>query len=447
LHLPSTVNRTTAVLIVAAGLWGCQKSPPAATGSAPVGGPVAALPTIKAEVLEIEPCRWPRLARGQGSLVADEVAIVGAKVPGRIADVRVDLGDVVKANAELVSLDREDLRLQIVQSEALLSQSRAAVGLAADASLETLNPLNSPPVREAQAVWDEARTKRHRLETLRQQNALTEIELQQVQAAEKVADAQYSSALNSVNEKIALIRVRTADLAVAKQRFADAITIAPFAGMVLQRHVAPGSYVQVGDPLVTLMRTSPLRYQGTLPERYAQEVRVGQDVQLKIDAAAGPRTVKVTRISPTLNPNSRALMFEADVDNADGRLRAGLFVEANIVLGPQQEAVIVPAAALFEFAGTEKVWKVVDGKATEQAVSTGDRRGELVEIISGLKSGDRILAQAEGGKAAKVEVVSTARVQPPAEPAVADADPTTLPVDSGAAQDRTGASSTCGSDE
>lgn len=393
-------------------LWlsSCRQSPPG-----PPANTAAAveLPPLKTAVLEITACRWPRMARAQGSFVADEVAVVGAKVPGRITAVRVDLGDTVAANTVLVELDREDLKLQIAQVEAQLAQARAAVGLEPDGPVESLNPQNSPPVREARAVLDEAQTKRARLERLRSQNALTETELQQVQAAEKVADAQFSSALNAVNEKIALIRVRAAELAVARQRFEDAVTIAPFPGQVLERHVAPGTYVQMGAPLVTLVRTNPLRYQGTLPERFAWQLALGQEVRLHIERTTEPCVARITRISPALNQSSRALLFEASVDNAGGRLRAGLFAEADVVLDPQQTAIVVPAAAITEFAGTEKVWKVVDGKSIEQLVQTGERRGNLVAITSGLLEGDVILAEGRSGRVGRVEVTARNRVQTP----------------------------------
>jgi multidrug efflux pump subunit AcrA (membrane-fusion protein) len=111
-------------------------------------------------------------------------------------------------------------------------------------------------------------------------------------------------------------------------------------------------------------------------------------------------------MSPTLNAASRAMMFEADVPNADGALRAGLFAEADVVLDPQQTAIVVPETAIVEFAGAEKVWTVVDGLCVEQAVQTGDRRGSHVEVIQGLSSGEAILVNGRAGRSGPVEATA-----------------------------------------
>lgn len=409
----SYLTTTIGLLLVA--LVGCGRS---STGEAPaVSRPSR---PIRAEVLTIARTTWPTIVRTQGSLFADEVAVVGAKVAGRIAEVHVELGDVLKAGRPLVTLDQQEFRLQVAQAEAQLQQARAAVGLRADDPVEKLNPQISPPVREAKAVWDEARATRDRAEQLRSKNAGTQAELEQAIAAEEVAAAQHASAINSVNEKIALIGVRAAELSLARQRLEDAVIPAPFDGLVDERHVAPGAFVQIGMPIVTLVRDDPLHFRGRIPERYSRRLRVGQEVRLQVEAVAQPRIVKVTRISPTLDPLSRSLLFEARVDNADGRLWAGIFAEADVVIDSAAETIVVPESALAEFAGVEKVWKVVDGSAREQIVQTGERRDGRIEILDGLSPGDAILSDAHLGRVAQVDTVE-ANAPPPSNVGNSDA--------------------------
>jgi RND family efflux transporter MFP subunit len=386
------------LLLVA--LQGCGRKP---TDDAAAAGPPA--PPIRAEVLTIERGAWPTIVRTQGSLFADEVAVVGAKVAGRIAEVHVELGDVLKEGAPLVTLNQEEFQLQVAQAEAQLQQTRAAVGLRAEAPVESLVPENSPPVREAKAVWDEAIARRDRAKQLRSSNAGTEAEVEQAVAAEQVAAAKYASAINGVNEKIALIGVRAAELSLARQRLADAVIPAPFDGLVEERHVAPGAFVQVGMPIVTLVRADPLHFRGRMPERHSRRLRLGQEVRLQVEAVARPRVVKVTRISPTLDPLSRSLLFEARVDNADGRLWAGIFAEAEVIIDSDAETIAVPESALAEFAGVEKVWKVVAGFAQEQIVLTGERRDGRIEILEGLAPGDTILGDADLGRVARVDPI------------------------------------------
>ncbi len=99
---------------------------------------------------------------------------------------------------------------------------------------------------------------------------------------------------------------------------------------------------------------------------------------------------------------SRSLTFEAALDNRDGELRPGLFAEAEITIDPEAKAIAIAAGSLIEFAGAQKVWKVVDGTAKEQPVRPGRRTKDVVEIVDGLKPGDEILVDGSIGRVAKV---------------------------------------------
>ncbi len=281
-------------------------------------------------------------------------------------------------------------------------QARAAVGLAEGDSTAELDPQNAPPVRQEKALWAEAKSSLERAQRLLNQNAVSQGEYDLALAAERAAEARHASAINSVREKVALIGIRQADLALARQRLSDATIRAPIDGYVRARQVAPGTYVSVGQPIATIVRTDPLRFRGTVPERYAQSLSVGQEVRLKIVAIDEPYVTKIMRVSPSLDSQSRALVFEADVRNPDQRFRSGVFAEAEIVVDSDAEALVIPESALTEFAGVEKVWKVVDGVASEQEVLAGPHRDQGREILQGLSVGDRILLRADKGRVARI---------------------------------------------
>ncbi len=356
-------------------------------------------------VVQVKRQNWPHVVRSQGSLAADDVSQIGATVAGRVAEVHVDLGDRVRAGDRLVTLDQEEFRLQVAQAEAQLHEARAAVGLSPNASGESLDPTQAPAVKEAKTVWDEARLRLQRAEGLRAAMAISAEELDQIAAAEQVAAARYASAVNSANERIALIRVRSAELDLAKRRLAEAVTVAPFEGFVAQRHVAPGVFVQVGQPLITLVRLDQLRFRGTLPERYAGRVRSGQRVELSIEGFSEPVFTEVTRISPLIDESTRALVFEAVVHNTDHKFRAGLFAEAALFIDEQRTALVIPASAMWEFAGTEKVFLVREDQAVEHPIVIGQRRGPWVEVVEGLQEGDWIVLDAGHGQPGPIEPV------------------------------------------
>ncbi len=395
------------VLLAVVACSGCGSGPKV---EAPAKATTDATP-LKVEVLTVQSGVWPSIVKSQGSLAAHEVAVLGAKVAGRVEGIQVDLGDAVLADAPVVTLDQTEFALHVAQADALLLQSRAAIGLNSDAPMSQMDPQKSPPVREAKAVLDDANLKRERVQRLLKKDAATEEEYEQAVAAVNVAEARFSSALNSANERMAQVRVRAADLAVARQRLEDAVILSPFEGTIQQRHVARGTFVQVGSPLVTLVKSGKLRFHGTLPERHAQRVLVGQKVTLVIESLKEPIEATVNRISPVIDDLSRSLVFEAQIDNPDGKLRSGLFAEAELVVDAQAVAISVPDSAVLEFAGVEKVWKVVDGAANEQVVQTGRRKNGSIEIVSGLTVGDQVLMRASAGRVAPVEALSASAVK------------------------------------
>jgi len=377
---------------------GCQSS--AQTDSPP---PREAQPTRQAAVYTVQLQPWPLIIRSQGVLVADEVASVGTKMAGSVVKVHVDLGDLVHAGESLVELDRDEFQLHVDQAEAQLAQARSAMGLKPEQPVASLQPRNSPPVRQEQALWDEAKASLERGKELQDQSVIAPADFGQIVANERVAEARYAGALNAAQEKIALIGVREVELALARERLRNTVVVAPFDGLVQQRLVAPGDYVQVGDQIATLVRGDPLRFRGTVPEHHTQSLVVGQAVRLQIEGIAEPRAAQVTRISPSLEQASRSLMFEAELANGTQQLRTGLFAQAEIVLNPQAVALVVPHAAVVEFAGAEKVWKVIDGMAGEQEVLAGQRRSSGIEILSGLTAGDMILSDGSQGSVARIE--------------------------------------------
>ncbi|QDU80620.1 Multidrug resistance protein MdtA precursor [Polystyrenella longa] len=366
------------------------------------------LPTIEVAVLEVTPQPWPREIRSQGNLTPDDRAIIGSEIEGRVDQVHVDLGDSVEEGTPLVTIKQEEFKLRVEQAEAELLQTRSALGLQPGTPISALDPQKAPPVMEAKALWREAKAHLDRAQQLQSSNSISLAEVEQLQAATDVAEARYRSAINSVQEKIALIGVKQAEVSLAKDDLQNTIIHAPFKGMVVIRQISPGTFVRVGDPAIALVRLDQLRFRGTIPERYALQLSKGQKVELDIESVPEPLVVEVTRISPAVDLANRSLLFEALIDNSDGKLRSGLFATGRVVTDEEATAIVVPSSALVEFAGSEKVWKVVDGAAEEQQVLTGERRDGRIEIVKGLQSGDVILQTGTEGEVARVNVTSRA---------------------------------------
>lgn len=388
------------LLPLGAALAGCQtKAAPEAT---PAVESTAAPAQVDVATAELRP--WPGVVRVQGSLLADEHAVVGTKVAGRVQKVHVDLGSHVAAGDPLATLEPEDFDLRVREAESQLTQARVKLGLKPEENEEQLDRKQIPEVVREEALLDQARANLKRAETLAPNNVITAEELDQYRAELQVAEARYDLALNAVEEQIALIGVRRAELALAKQARVDAELRAPFAGSVQQRHVAPGTYVQVGAPIVSLVRTDPLRFRAGVPERQAGPLQAGQPATIHVEGLAAPLQGAVSRVSPALDLSNRSLCVEIDVPNPGARLHVGLFAETEIVVAPDARAVSIPGSAVRDFAGVEKVWVVDQGQVSERVISTGRRDGDWVEVLAGLTAGDVVVRQPQDGLAGPVIV-------------------------------------------
>ncbi len=358
---------------------------------------------VRGTEMTIEPMQWPKLVKCQGTLVADEVTTISAKVAGRIAEVPVDLGDIACLDDVLVQLDPKEFQLLLEHADAQLLQARSAVGLKVGDPVEGLNPDNAPPVRETKAIWDEAKKVVERIRQLSKSDAISIADLDLAESAERVASARFSSAQNGVREKIVLIAVQSALRDLAHQRLSETTVRAPFNGAIESRLVATGTFVQAGQPLMSIAKTSVLRFRGSVPERFAQQLKTGMQLELAFDLSDQIRTVSITRISPSLDQVNRSLVFEAKIDNQDGKLRSGLFSQGVIQINPEAEAIVVPVSALVRFAGVDKVWTIVEGKLKEQVVGLGRQTAGLIEIQKGLVRGESLLVEGKDGRTGRFE--------------------------------------------
>jgi RND family efflux transporter MFP subunit len=325
-----------------------------------------------------------------GTLDAYDRATVGVKVPGRLQTIAVDLGSPVRRGQLIARIDPSDYTIRLQQAEAGLAQARVRLGLPPEGASDAVDATDTPPVREARAVLDEARATRERYAALLKDGVISKADFDQAQAQARVAESRYQDALEEIRNRQAVATQRRAEVALARQQLADTAVYAAFDGVVQQRIAAPGEFLAAGAPSAEIVKVNPLRFRADVPERDAASIRVGQSVQLAVDGAQGEFTGRVTRLSPTIAERTRVLQMEADIPN-NGALRAGSFARATIVTDTTASSLAVPREALVTFAGIEKVMVVEKGKTKEKPVTTGRRAGPWVEVLDGVKAGDEVV--------------------------------------------------------
>ncbi len=337
--------------------------------------------------VEVAPVTVTRLvddAQSVGSLRSRQSVLLRPEVSGRIVRIGFEDGARVRQGQILFQLDDTLQRAELSQAQAQLSIAQA--NLKRNEELVAQNFV-------AQRVLDESR------------------------ASLQVAEAQ----------------VQLAEARVARMRI-----LAPFDGMVGIRSVSLGDFVRDGAELVNLEDLSQLYVDFRLPERYQARVNPGQSVQVQLDALPGQDfTARVQAVDPMVDANGRALQVRAVLATGGSHsLRSGLFARVTVVMSVQEAALMVPEEAIVPQGGRQVVYVLGkegegDGAravARRAEVTLGLRRGGMVEVLSGVQSGDSVVVagqqrlQRDG---IQVRVIDMSR--PPGPPADGAASPAQRP--------------------
>jgi RND family efflux transporter MFP subunit len=378
--------RIGALVIGAAALSACGDTPATAV-------PPNTTAARQVRVIPAAETQAARVVSASGTLAADDQIILGTKVIGRLSEISVDLGSRVKKGQAIARVDPSDYRLRVEQAEAALQQARVRLGLTPSGNSDQVNIEQTATVRQAAAVLKEARLSHERMVELWDRKLIARAELDAAVSQLAVADGRYQDAIEEVRNRQAVLVQRRSEHEIARQQLADTTIVSPIDGAVSERQAAVGQYLPAGAPVVTLVRTHPLRLRLAVPEREAGLVRVGQIVDLTVEGDPNKYQGRVARLSPAIAENNRTLMIEAEVPNGQAALRPGSFAKADIVIESGQRIVTVPADSIVNFAGIEKVLTVANNAAVEKRVRTGRRINNQVEIIEGVRAGEPVVVQ------------------------------------------------------
>ncbi len=324
-----------------------------------------------------------------GTLTAQEDAEVAAEVAGRVVATPIERGSRVGRGAVLIQISDTEVAAQAREAEANAAQLEARLGMATGA---TFDVERVPEVANARAAQVLAQTEFERTRMLQSQKLVSISEFDQRKAQADAAQRQYEVARNGAEQQYHALMAARARVQLARKALADTQVRAPFDGVVGERMVSAGDYVTRGARVATIMRVSPLRLELTVPAQYLKTVAAGRAVHLDVDAYAGEHfTGEVRFVSPALKSDARALVVEAVVQNADGRLKPGLFATARIEQAEQTPAILIPKAAITANGEVSRVFVVKGNKAEERLVTLGQEAGDNVEATSGIDAGERVI--------------------------------------------------------
>jgi len=389
----STNYLATLVALATVLAAGCSKSQ-----SASVLGDAAHPTPVHFYTVAEETAR--RRIQAVGSLYAFEESTLSSQVEGRVAEVLADVGDNVKEDQALITIDPQELQFEVDRQRGLVTQVRAQLGIGPNDPPPS-DPKKIASVQRAEADLFDADHKYGRAQQMYKDNLISQQQLDEAASRFQSTKATYTVALQEVDRLKALLISSEASEKLAEKKLADASIRAPFPGAIKTRSVHPGEYLRVQSPVMVLVRTDRLRARLAVPERWAGWVKDGATVDLHVEAFPGETFQgKISRINPAVAQDSRTFEAEALLANLDGRLKPGFFLQASIPSEKEEKTIFLPESAVNYRYGVYKVFLLNGNHVSERQIrpagQTEDERGRRFEVAEGLKPGDRVAVAISG---------------------------------------------------
>ncbi len=326
---------------------------------------------------------WPAVYEAAGTVRARTAGSISSRVMGYVQNVSAQVGDRVREGQVLVTLDARELESAVRGAEAGRSEVQSAI------------PEAESAVAGAKASLDLARATFGRMEDLYAKKSISNQEFDEASARLKGAQANHEMARAKraqLDSKLAQAGqgVRSATI----MQDYSSIT-APFSGVVVARSIEPGNLATPGAPLLTIEKDGNFRLEVSVDESRLPSVRMGQAVEVTLEALARKLNARVSEIVPVVDAASRSYVVKLDLP-AIPQLRSGMFGRAYFALG-SRKVLVAPAAAFVERGQLQSVFVVEDGAARTRLVTAGRRSKESVEILSGLNAGEKIITPVPAG--------------------------------------------------
>ena len=377
---------TFVVVMIVAALPGaaCSKSE-----TAQARGAEASAKPVKVESVRQETVK--RTVELVGTLAAVDQVTISSEADGKVSRILADLGDRVTAGQTLIQIDREKQQYSLEQQKATLARALAQYGAADPQHLPDVE--KTPDVQKANADLVQAKQMFDRTAELFKRSLVPKQMLDDAATSLQSKQASYDLSLQTAKNLRASIQGSEASMKLADRQLRDTEIRSPFDGYVEKRLVNLGELVKTQMPVMAVVRVDPLKVIAEIPEKMAPWIKDGQPVELHVDAYPDQTFIgKVSRISPAVNTATRAFPFEALVPNKDARLKPGTFARVHIESDKTDTVLTLPYATMQYRYGVNRVFVVEGDKLAVRELKVGDRLGDRIEIISGVKAGEQVAA-------------------------------------------------------
>lgn len=342
-----------------------QSSPASPVADGTVRLSEAASEFAEIEVQEVKLKESKSVLRAMGKLLAplSRTAIVSHAFTGQVSEIKVGIGDWVKKGQPLVTLESHEV------GEAASDFYKAM----ADLELARLNL-----ERERRLVEQGIGVKKNEVAA---------------EAAYKIAQSSAEAAEKTLH--VLGFNEEQVDQIAKTHRISPAITLfAPVDGKVVAVGATLGALVDPSTEILTIIDPTVLWADAEVYEKDIAKVKVGQKVEVMVPAYPGEVFGgKVSYIGDVVDYETRAIVVRAEVDNADFRLKSGMFADVEILLNGNQQMLIIPTGAILEDGDAEIVFVQEGDQFVRRQIETGAIDGDDQQVLSGLEAGEKVVVQ------------------------------------------------------
>jgi RND family efflux transporter MFP subunit len=313
---------------------------------------------------------------------------VHAKVAGYLKKIYVDVGDRVKAGQVLAVLEIPELLDDVQQDEAVIRRSTEEINRA-HADLD-----------RAQSAHQVAHVAAERLAAVMKErpNLVAQQDIDDATARDRGAEAQVATAKAALAAAEQQLAVSKATANKTHTLLEYARITAPFAGVITHRYADTGAMIQAGTssqtqtmPLVQLSENDKLRLIIQVPESAVSHIRIGEPVDVRVESLGRTFPGVISRAAGKVNPETRTMETEVDVQNANLALVPGMYAYASIALERTHQVLTVPVQALDRADDKVSVLVVNGGRIERRDVRLGLETPDRVEVVNGLNEGDMVV--------------------------------------------------------
>ena len=292
---------------------------------------------VSVKTITVEPKTIDAVVSAAGAVSSKNTSVLSSKIMGKVAALNVQEGDYVSQGRLLVKIESGEISAQAFQ---------------------------------AQAAYNNAKLQYDRIKRLFDEEASTQMEMDQAMLGLKTAEA----GMNAAKAMESYTKIT-----------------APISGRIVEKRINLGEMALPGQPILKIEDNRNLRIEVTVREQDLRYIQTGKPVTVRIDALPGKEIkTRVAQVVPASDMRTHSFVVKIDIPAEKG-LITGMYGKALFRTGTR-EAIFVPRSALVDMSGITGVYIVsADGNAVFQMVQTGEAQGDSIEAVTGLKAGDRVV--------------------------------------------------------